>query len=401
MESLYRMGNIQTTEDIYTNKRSSIKKLYSMNKEQLEELRNQLIDQRNKNLNEPGLLHNNDLQRLFINELRQDQGKLYGKIPTHNYNLVNDFLLHVSNDIQLFVPSRQPQQQQQQQQQPQARDLLQLNETYTMKELKDSYKKNALKYHPDRNNGSDDMFDKISNAYLELLEALKLKETDRPFNELRNNSQEYIQKQESKPLQNQHMRPSGNFNQNVFNKMFNDNKIETPEDKGYNEWYKSNENTSEEPARNPKLKKFSLNLFNDTFNEEVKPPTTDIVEYTDPRELFSGGGDCQQLGNEDVSNYSGYTKNIVYSDLREAHTKSRLIDPSKVKITKYNSMDHIKAERSNIKNYTEEEWRDREIERIKREDGEKNRLDTLQQRDTRTFKNYDNIHKLMVDNVYR
>jgi curved DNA-binding protein CbpA len=372
-----------------------------MNQKQLEELRNQLIEQRNKNLNEPGLLHNNDLQRLFINELRQDQGKLYGKIPTHNYNLVNDFLLHVSNDIQLFVPSRQPQQQQQQQQQPQARDLLQLNETYTMKELKDSYKKNALKYHPDRNNGSDDMFDKISNAYLELLEALKLKETDRPFNELRNNSQEYIQKQESKPLQNQHMRPSGNFNQNVFNKMFNDNKIETPEDKGYNEWYKSNENTSEEPARNPKLKKFSLNLFNDTFNEEVKPPTTDIVEYTDPRELFSGGGDCQQLGNEDVSNYSGYTKNIVYSDLREAHTKSRLIDPSKVKITKYNSMDHIKAERSNIKNYTEEEWRDREIERIKREDGEKNRLDTLQQRDTRTFKNYDNIHKLMVDNVYR
>jgi curved DNA-binding protein CbpA len=269
-----------------------------------------------------------------------------------------------------------------------------------MKELKDSYKKNALKYHPDRNNGSDDMFDKISNAYLELLEALKLKETDRPFNELRNNSQEYIQKQESKPLQNQHMRPSGNFNQNVFNKMFNENKIEAPEDKGYDDWYKSNENTSEEPARNPKLKKFSLNLFNETFNDEVKPPTTDIVEYTDPRELFSGGGDCQQLGSEEVSNYSGYTKNIVYSDLREAHTKSRLIDPSKVKRTKYNNVDHLKSERSNIKNYTEEEWRDREIERIKREDGEKNRLETVQQRDTRTFENYDNIHKLMVDNVY-
>ena len=102
-----------------------------------------------------------------------------------------------------------------------------------------------MKYHPDRNSGSDEMFDTISNAYLELLEALKLKETDRPFNELRNNSQDYIQTQESTPQQNQHMRPTGNFNQNMFNTMFTEHKIETPEDKGYDDWYTSNENTSD------------------------------------------------------------------------------------------------------------------------------------------------------------
>jgi len=43
-------------------------------------------------------------------------------------------------------------------------DLLQIMKDATEKEIKKAYKKAALEHHPDKG-GSDDMFQKISEAY--------------------------------------------------------------------------------------------------------------------------------------------------------------------------------------------------------------------------------------------
>lgn len=43
--------------------------------------------------------------------------------------------------------------------------VLELNENATGEEIKKSYRKMSLKYHPDKNNGDDEMFKKIGEAY--------------------------------------------------------------------------------------------------------------------------------------------------------------------------------------------------------------------------------------------
>lgn len=44
-------------------------------------------------------------------------------------------------------------------------DILKVNKNSTTKQIKDSYKKLAFQYHPDKNPGSEEMFQKISEAY--------------------------------------------------------------------------------------------------------------------------------------------------------------------------------------------------------------------------------------------
>jgi len=56
-----------------------------------------------------------------------------------------------------------------------ALDLLDLNKFYTEKELRKSYYKKALIYHPDKYNDNGDKFKKIKEAYEILLERLQLK----------------------------------------------------------------------------------------------------------------------------------------------------------------------------------------------------------------------------------
>ena len=54
------------------------------------------------------ILTNIDLQRLLINELRNYQSTLLGKVPTAEYNKVDNFLTKMSRDINSYLPNRQP-----------------------------------------------------------------------------------------------------------------------------------------------------------------------------------------------------------------------------------------------------------------------------------------------------
>ena len=99
------MGNINSSEDVYKYKREALKKVYGMNASQLLELQMKLKTERDKNIRNKGLLHDNELQRLLVNELRQEQVKLQGKIDYSLFNIVNTFLTNVSRDINTFVPN--------------------------------------------------------------------------------------------------------------------------------------------------------------------------------------------------------------------------------------------------------------------------------------------------------
>ena len=433
------MGNIHSADDVYKFKREALKKVYGINRSGLSELRTKLREARGQNPELSDLLHNIELQRILVNELRQEQNKLQGRIPWDKFNLVNTFLTEVAMDINTFVPNsstgRHPHLDTGI---PQARNspnpshnsnpsrdvgneflrsiqeedparLLGLTKNYDLGDVKSAYRKLALKYHPDRNGGEgQETFNLITEAYNKCIEKLKMSTQGKNFYDLKTGAQEYRENQEAKPMMNE------NFNENFvgrgfsvdkFNKIFSENRTTRPEDSGYREWLESNENKSEEPEMDPTLVgNFNSRNFNSRFNEKVKPCKNEIIEYKNPRELFTGGGEqCETLGQTDIKNFSGHTKTIQYTDLREAHTKTRLVDPSTVNIQdRAKSMDEIKVNRGKkIKDYTESEWGEIKAAEIQQQQEEETRQINLKNVDEAAFQKYDRIHKLMLTNVYK
>lgn len=425
------MGNIHSADDVYKFKREALKKVYAINREGLSELRVRLRDARGSNPQLQDLLHNIELQRILVNELRQEQNKLQGRIPWDKFNLVNTFLTEVAKDINTFVPGVSNRQQVRRQQpepvthsgsnstsrgsmeneylQEMYREnpahFLGLTDHYNLTDLKTRYKKLALKYHPDRNGGaSKETFNLITEAYQKCLEELKYKEADKTYQELKMDSQEYRENQEAKPMMNEEFIGRG-FSVDKFNKIFSEHRTTKPEDAGYREWLQSNKNTSEEPERDPSLVgNFNSRNFNSKFESNVKPCKNEIIEYKNPRELLTGGGEqCETLGQTEIKNFSGYTKTIQYTDLREAHTKSRLVDPSTVNLNdRAKSIDEVKVNRGKkIRDYTDAEWAEIQQAKLQENQDEETRQINLKNVDEAAFQKYDRIHKLMLTNVYQ
>ena len=415
------MGNINSQEAVYREKRNALKKLYNMDKSQLDQLIQRIqYERENNQANQNNILTNIELQRILINELRNYQSTLLGRVPTGEYNKVDNFLTTMSRDISTYNPlfNTAPREElkprmdnlnsinQFQQQSAQApaqtqisndpRKFMNLNQNFTKQELKDSYRKLSLKYHPDRQNGSAELFDTLTNHYTTLMEELLLGDQGKQYTELRNDSNSFLERQERNPLQNKKL--SGNFNINQFNELYSQNRMTRADDDGYNDWLTSNENKSEEPIRDMGLNDGN---FNSRFEANVPVPKTELIVYKNPEELFSGGSSCEVLGETEIKNFSGETKSMKYTDLREAHTKTRLVDPSMMRKVNPRSIGEAKSQRSRIEDYTDNEWSELEKHRIQKEQEENTRVVNLKSRDDESFQKYDRIHKLMLDNVYR
>ena len=87
-------------------------------------------------------------------------------------------------------------------------DILNLTPDCTVKDIKDSYRKLAKEFHPDKPGGDEEMFELITQSYNTLINPDKREEYDKIYNLLKNNntshldmkahSENYLRSQESK-----------------------------------------------------------------------------------------------------------------------------------------------------------------------------------------------------------
>ena len=138
-------------------------------------------------------------------------------------------------------------------------EVLGISKSATQAEIKKGYRKMAIKYHPDRNNGeTDEEFKLITQSYLYILNNRKkenyLQEKvnkDVVYQEYKDNINE--------PRENIHL-DKDNFNVDKFNKIFNQYKIPSVYDKGYGDIMSESSNSRE------KIKANSGEIFGNNFS---------------------------------------------------------------------------------------------------------------------------------------
>ena len=273
--------------------------------------------------------------------------------------------------------------------------LFQLNRTYTFNELKNSYKKLAIKTHPDRPNGSNEKFQLVTKCYFLLLEKLKNESSNKSYSDLKKESKSYRKEQKTHNIK----MSKDKFNLKMFNKIFEENKIYDANSEGYEDWIKNDSKTKQ-----PELfsDKFNIDVFNNTFNQQKSQnPRNQIIEYKEPDALVS----CDKMGFSSIDNnrLSSFTKcsennnDLGYSDLKSAYTNGDLINPNLVDYKTYKNMDELERDRGNISyQMSSEDIAKYEMKKKIEQQEEEERQYRIKQRDNVISDNYQNVHQRMI-----
>jgi curved DNA-binding protein CbpA len=294
--------------------------------------------------------------------------------------------------------------------------IFQLSANYTLDELKQAYKKMAMKTHPDKPGGNADQFQLITKCYMSLLEKYKNRESERQFGDLKKGSQSYLEDQQNSRMVNKKMVAGtvdkDKFDAKLFNKIYEQNKLWESSDDGYGSWFSSSD--TNEPPTEVFGNKFNLNVFNSTFEDYKGKLTTQngaIQEYHEPQELVS----CA-TGFTDIDIYarkiddfskplpisgaggSKSSRDLAYTDLKTAYTgRGAFIDPNKVEYKTYNSVDELKRDRGNIRfDMTPEQMREYEMKKYREQEEEEKRRELIRQRDNMITNSYGKIHQKML-----
>jgi curved DNA-binding protein CbpA len=269
-------------------------------------------------------------------------------------------------------------------------ELFGIGPNYTLEELKMAYKRLAMKSHPDRPGGNTTEFQRVTQCYMDLLEKLKTKNSGAQFNELRNSSRdankqadghstgadyrdrfrdmyrtsntEFKGSSESvKSGGSGYLRPDPkSFNRELFNKLYEQNKLWDPNDDGYDSWLRSAE--VDETSKAPPVfsKAFNLSVFNSTFEDwKEKQASTSasggqITKYDRPMELVSTGAGFMTLdGNQSIKDFTkapDQPGSLQYTDLKLAYTGAcNMINPNEVDPREqYRTVEDLELARSKI-----------------------------------------------------
>jgi curved DNA-binding protein CbpA len=276
--------------------------------------------------------------------------------------------------------------------------ILGISKQYDEALLKKAYLKKAMKVHPDRG-GSKDEFQKVSIAYTVLRKKLKEQGEIHHHNELKSNAKSFIQSQPT-----QHIDAGDNFDVKVFNKIYEENRIEDSYDEGYGSWM--NETSSDMGQQKMFQGEFNKDMFNHEFQkykqEQKQKMGSQIVRYDEPETRISmrGQDTIVTLGQGKVSNFSGETGGgLNFTDYKAAFTTdSTLIDESMISLDgRSTSVKGLEQQRSNISYQMSTEDRERQAyqEAIQNKE-ERARIQRLQVYDQKGEDMYNKVHQMLL-----
>lgn len=281
--------------------------------------------------------------------------------------------------------------------------ILEIGKNYDESSLKKAYLKKALLTHPDRG-GSEEKFKLVTICYKALLKKLKESDNNHEHHDLRQNSNTFMETQMNNPSENIQLNHNlkRNFNSNVFNQIYEENRIENVYDEGYGDWMKNNE-TPDEPQEKMFHGDFNSDTFHNVFSEMKKKnikKSEQLTKYNEPMTTISykNKDSLMTLGQGKIEDYSGESGGLAYRDYKDAYTNTYLVDEESVSLNnRPKSLNEKKSERTNISfemSGSDLEMMERRIN--KEEQEEKLRLQRLQQEEKQAFDVYEKLHQRMI-----
>ncbi|OUU20287.1 MAG: hypothetical protein CBB97_18065 [Candidatus Endolissoclinum sp. TMED37] len=221
-------------------------------------------------------------------------------------------------------------------------NLFKLNYTFGEIELKQA-KKMVLKLHPDKSNLDKEIFVFFNKAYkiIEKIYFFKASKQCAVRNvEYENVDIKTINNGDKKILINKLKGKSVKEFNEWFNKMFLKVKMsEENYDKGYGDWFKSDEDLETQEAKN-------MSEFGNIFNNR-KNYVKSLVVKKDLEGIGLSSGYSLDRNNNRVEHSSGIFSKLQYEDLKKAHTETvvPVTQEDYNSVKKYNSVDDLERER--------------------------------------------------------
>ena len=273
--------------------------------------------------------------------------------------------------------------------------IFNLDEDFNLDKLKKSYRKLSLLHHPDRG-GKEKNFQIINKIYKNLTNYLIQKEPDKQFFDLKSNFNEYSENEDyfiNTKLE------KDKFNLDIFNKLYEENKTYSSNEEGYGNWKTSDSNEENQKSIN----KFEINSFNTIFQKnKPKITQTQIIEYQEPQPSHRGSNlNYTEILDEKVDSYTNsLDDNLHFTDYKEAHTNTHLINVDQIKYKNYNNVEQLEKERERISfNMDNKEKEKYDMYQKQKELMEKERIKKLEINNRFNEMNFKKINKLMISSM--
>lgn len=245
--------------------------------------------------------------------------------------------------------------------------------------LRIAYKKAVIKAHPDRG-GSEEHFEAVTRAYAYLTDILHLIQgqkgrSDKPVPTL-----DSVQEQrKAQSVQVAHVEPvrlnPKNLNINAFNQMFEQTRVPDPDEDGYGDWLKG----QDEIAIKKKNfgKEFNRDIFNSMFEKEMNSGYNDTsLALRQPEALTAYMASGIELGRDRPPDYTAaLNASTKFTDLKSAYTKENTFSSQVAGMPIENrTFDSYRAQREKgPAKFSDEEQNTINAWQRRQEDSEKNR----------------------------
>jgi curved DNA-binding protein CbpA len=220
----------------------------------------------------------------------------------------------------------------------------------TEETLKKAYKRMAVKAHPDKG-GSEDYFEAVTRAYAYLSDILKYMNGGRNkgTESVTMNGAQNTRTAEAKQWATQDpvRLNAKNLDMNAFNKLFEETHMPDPDSDGYGDWLKSADGSN----AGPKFKgEFNRDVFNRMFDDEAKRggnKSQDLMVHPGQMALTLNPNQGVDLVGDRPSSYTAAPNSrFQFTDLRGAYTSESTISDKVSNVAVGNrSFDQYRASR--------------------------------------------------------